>query len=127
MNKTRLTMAAVCATALLVGGPALADTESIRTMANIAMNLNHFPSDDDKSVLKGIIDSDTSSEAEASIAMALSNLQHKVGDADAERLQEILDDESEDDAARQLAGIVMGINHSASEADKATLAALAAM
>ena len=81
------------------GSLALADSDAIRSMARITMNLNHFPSDADKEALKSIVDSDDSSEEEASIAMALMNLQHKVGEADAERLADIVDDDSVVDVA----------------------------
>jgi len=127
MNRTRLVFGAISILALLTGGLAFADSEGVRTMAKIAMSLNHFPSEEDKAALKSIVESDESSEEEASIAMALSNLQHKVTEADAERLQDIVDDESSDEAARELAGIVLSINHSARDEDKAALATLASM
>jgi hypothetical protein len=127
MRKTAMVLAGIGITALLAGGVALADSEAIRAMAKITMGLNHFPSDDDKAALKTIIDSDESSEEEASIAMAISNMQHKITEADAERLQDILDDDMSDEAARKLAAVLLGINHSASDEDKATLATLAAM
>jgi len=127
MRKIITVIAGATLVALSLGGIALAESEAISTMAKITMNLNHFPSDEDKKVLEGIVNSDDSSEAEASIAMALSNLQHKVSEADARRLQDIVDDESSDAAARQLARIVLGINHSASDENKAALATLASM
>jgi len=102
-----------------------ADGGAIPTMAKIAMNLQHFPSDQDKATLEGIIDSDDSTESEAAIAMALENLQHKVAKDDAERLADIVDDNTASAQARQLAGIVLRINHTASNEDKAALAALA--
>lgn len=113
--------------ALMFGGTALAGSEAISAMANITMNLNHFPSDDDKATLEAIVDSEDSSEEEASIAMALINMQHKVTEKDAERLKDIVDDDASDESARKLAGIVLGINHAASEQDKAALATLASM
>lgn len=127
MNGMRPVLAAISILALLAGGLAVADSETIRTMAKITMSLNHFPSDEDKAALKGILDSDDSSEEEASIAMALLNLQHTVTGADAERLQDIVDDQTFDAAVRQLAEIVLSINHSASDENKAALATLASM
>ncbi|MDH4073653.1 MAG: hypothetical protein OEV41_11180 [Gammaproteobacteria bacterium] len=110
---------------VVTGSLALAESDAIRSMAKITMNLNHFPSDADKVSLKSILDSDDSSEEEASIAMALMNMQHKVGEKDAERLADIVSDDTVDADARALAGIVLGVNHAPSAEDKATLAALA--
>ena len=110
---------------IATGSPVLAESDAIRAMASITLNLNHFPSDADKAALSAIIESDDSSEEEASIAMALMNMQHKVTERDAERLADIVDDDEADANARELAGIVLGINHSASDDDKETLAALA--
>jgi hypothetical protein len=109
----------------LAAGAAQAESAAIRTMAGITMKLEHFPSDADKEKLTAIIDSDDSTEEEASIAMALVNLQHKVGEKDAERLADIVDDDMADPDARALAGILLGINHMASDADKQKLATIA--
>lgn len=127
MNKIRIALAGIVVALLLVAGFAVADSVAIRTMAGITMNLNHFPSDDDKAALKAIIDSDETSEDEAVIAMALSNMQHKVTAADAERLTDIVDDPESNGSARELAGILLGVNHAPSDEDKAALAALAGM
>lgn len=125
MNKIRFTLAGVIALTMLTVGLAHAESDAIETMAKITMNLNHFPSDDDKAALEAIVDSDESSEEEAAIAMALTNLQHKVTEADAERLTAIVEDPESDASARELAGIVLKINHAASADDKAVLATLA--
>jgi len=127
MNRIRTGLVAFSVVSMLVGGLSFASTEAIRKMAEITMSFNHFPSDEDKAALKGIVDSDDSSDDEASIAMALANMQHKVADSDVERLQDIVDDESSDEAARKLAGILLSINHAASDGDKAALATLASM
>lgn len=121
-----ISLVTVTGIALLLGSlPAAADTAAIQTLARITINLNHFPSDEEKVTLKGIIDSDTSSEDEASIAMALVDFQHKVTEDDAKRLEEVVGDGEADASARTLAGILLGINHRPSDDDKATLAALA--
>ena len=118
-------LAAVAATLLVASGLTSADSAAIQTMARITMNLNHFPTDEDKAALGAIVESDESSEEEASIAMALSNMQHQVTEVDAERLTDIVDDDLSDAAARELARILLGINHSPTDADKAALASLA--
>jgi hypothetical protein len=125
MKKFALVLAGIGITLLYSTGIVLADDGAIKTMARITMNLNHFPSDDDKATLKGIVDSDDSSEEAANIAMALANFQHEVLGKDTERLSDIVDDESSDADARKLAGILLRTNHSPSEEDKTVLAALA--
>jgi len=109
---------------LTVAGAAFANSDAIRTMASITMTLNHFPSDADKEQLKAIVDSDDSTEEEASIAMALMNMQHQVTAGDAQRLHAIVEDDAADADAKTLAEILLGINHMPSDADKAKLAAL---
>ena len=125
MNINRMFLAGVVIASLAVAGPASADTEALKTLATIAKNLDHHPSEEDQVVLKAIVDSDESSEEEAAIAMALSNMQHTVTAADAERLRDLVDDDLSDPAARKLAGILLRINHNPADDDKVALAALA--
>jgi len=110
---------------LAVAGVAFASSDAIRSMAAITMGLQHFPSDAEKEQLKAIVDSDDSTEEEASIAMALMNMKHQVAAGDAQRLHAIVEDDSADADAKTLAEILLGINHMPSDADKAKLAALA--
>lgn len=126
MKTMKILSAGLLIAALFAAGMAQADSAAIRTMANIAMNMNHFPSDEDKAALKAIIDSDDASEDEADIALAMSNIEHKLTSEDAERLTDIANDSSSDDAARKLAGVLLKFNHAAGDAEKATLTALAA-
>lgn len=125
MKKITLFLAVLGITLLCSTGVVQAEDGAIQTMARITMSLNHFPSDDDKAVLNGIIDSDDSSEEEADIAMSLANFEHEVLEKDTERLSDIIDDDSSAADARKLASIVLRINHSASVEDKTALAALA--
>ena len=125
MNTIRFALAGIGIALLFTAGPVVADTETIRALARIAMSLDHYPSGDDKVILKAIIDSDDSSEEEAAIAMALSNIDNKVRPADAERLADIVDDDLSDASARRLAEILLRINHSPGDDDKVELAALA--
>lgn len=125
MNKFAFVLTSMAITSLLSSGIVLADEPAIKTMARITMNLNHFPSDDDKATLKGIIDSDDSSEEAADIAMAISNMQHKVLEEDVDRLEDIISDDRTGADARKLASILLRVNHTPSDEDKKTLAALA--
>lgn len=124
--KTFLTVLTGLALSLcLASGTAIAGSEAIQTMARITMNMNHFPSDADKAVLKQIIDSDDASEDEADIAMVISNIEHTIREKDIERLEDIIADDSAEDDVRELARILLRVNHKANDGDKATLAALA--
>jgi len=125
MKKFTLVLTALGVSLLCSSGVVLAADAAIQTMARITMNLNHFPSDDDKAALKGIIDSDDATDEEAELAMAITNIEHKVAEKDTERLMDIVNDDEAGPDAQQLAGILLRINHSPSDADKAALAALA--
>lgn len=125
MKKFALGLAGIGITFLFSTGAVLAEDGAIQTMARIVMSLNHFPSDEDKAVMKGIIDSDDGTDEEADIAMVIAAFEHKVPDKDTERLTDIIDDDSADADARNLASILLRINHAPSNDDKAALAALA--
>lgn len=125
MNKFALILTSISISLLLSAGVVLADDSAIQTMARITMNLNHFPSDEDKATLQTIIDSDDSTDDEADIAMAIVNIQHKVLEKDTQRLQEIIDDDGAENGSRKLASILLRINHAPSDTDKIALAALA--
>ena len=124
MKKSALVLTGIGIALLLSTGFVLADNGAIQAMARITMNLQHFPSEEDKATLKGIIDSDDSTDEEADIAMAITDIKHKVLEKDTERLKDIINDESVDADARKLASILLHINHSPSDEDKAALAAL---
>lgn len=125
MHTSKIVLAGITFALLLAAGVVAAESAAIKTMATITMNLNHYPSGDEKAVLKGIIDSDESTKEEAAIAMALSNMQHKVSDADAERLENIVNDDKAGASSRKLAGILLNINHKPGDDAKKVLAALA--
>jgi len=124
LKRTLLPLAGISLALCLAAGLVVADTNTIRTLTQITMNLDHYPSDADMAVLGAIIESDDSSEEEAALAMALANIEHKVKAADAERLLDIGDDDLSDESARKLAAVLLRINQSPSDEDKLTLTAL---
>ena len=124
LNRTLFPLAGISQTLCLAAGLVVADTNTIRTLTQITMNLDHRPSDADKAVLGAIIESDDSSEEEAALAMALANMERTVTAADAERLLDIVDDDLSDESARKLAAVLLRINQSPSDEDKLTLTAL---
>jgi hypothetical protein len=115
-----LISAAACAVMLVAAGPSFADAASVRSMAEIIMNLNHMPSDADKMRLTAIAES-TDSEAEAAIATAISNMKHKVADADKDGLNAIVADGSASYEVQELARILLTLNHHPSDEDKESL------
>lgn len=125
MENIRFVLTGIGMVLLLVAGAAIADTDTIRSLVRITMDLDHHPNEEEKAVLKAIIDSDDSSEEEAAIAMALSNMQGKVTGGDVQRLQDIVVDDFSDDIARSLAEILLRIEHKPGDKDKAALAGLA--
>lgn len=102
----------------------VAGGHGVPAMASVVMELQHFPSDDQKAALAKIADDSSYSEAERQIATAIANIQHKVSAEDSERLAAIAADESLPESLRTLAKVVMGINHMPSAEDKETLAEL---
>jgi len=125
MENIRFVLAGIGIALLLVAGSANADIATIQALVRITMDLDQHPTEEEKGILKAIIDSDDSSEEEAAIAMALSNMQGKVTGGDAERLQDIVDDDFSDDVARRLAGILLRIEHEPGDKDRVALATLA--
>ena len=125
--KTMTTVSSIVCSALLIfTGLAFADSVAIGTMADVTMNLNHFPSDSDKQKLAAIASNDESSKAELAVATAIMNIEHHVTDGDKEMLNSIIGDESAPAGLRELAGILVNLNHRASESDVAKLATIVA-
>ena len=125
MRKSGFIAAATGVAMFVATGLVAAETATIRALAQITINLNHYPSEEDKAILNAIIESDDTLEEEVAIAMALANMEHRVTPADAKRLADIVDDDFSDDSARKLAGILLNINHTPSDDDKVVLASLA--
>ena len=127
MNFKQFILAGTLVALLTAACPASADPEALRTLARITENLEHYPTEEQKTVLKAILDSYESSEEEAAIAMALANMRNTVTAGDAERLHDIVDDDLADATARKLAEILLKIDSSPGDDDKLTLAALATL
>lgn len=125
--KTKISvLSIVCSALLIFTSSAFADSAAVRTMADVTMNLNHFPSDSDKQKLSAITDSDDSSKSELAVATAIMNIKHHVTEADKQMLNSIIGDESAPAELRELAGILVNINHRPTESDVEKLAAIVA-
>ena len=92
-----------------------ADDTAVGTMANIVINLKHFPSDADKAKLSAIAEGSDSSEA--AVATAIANIEHQANAADKEKLSAIVADESAPAGLRDVASVVLALNHTPSDAD----------
>lgn len=126
MKTRKITFAALAASILFVTtSPSLvsaAATDAVKTMAKIILNLNHYPSDSEKTQLKTIATS--GSEQEKVLAGAMINLQHKVADGDKKALEQLKSDEYSSPEVKDLAGILLSLNHQPSDADKKKLSAI---
>ena len=107
----------VLSTLLIDIMPGYAGESAVSTMAGIMIGLKHYPGDADQQALTAILESGDSSDAEKSIATAISNIKHKVTAADKKTLSVIAVDEQTAVKLRELAAIVAATNHMPSAAD----------
>jgi hypothetical protein len=83
MNKTLFAVRPIGVALLFISGLVVADNAATQTLARVTMNLNHFPSDEDKVALKAIIDSDDESDATArKLAGIVLGINHAPSDDD---------------------------------------------
>lgn len=103
----------------------LADNESAaKSIASILVNLNHFPSADDKVTLKTISEDEGTAEALRAVAMAVHNIQHSATAEDKAALAEVIANDMATAEVKALAEIVVGINHVPSADAKTALQAM---
>jgi len=121
MNRLALFAAALL---LALAPPALATEQAAAVMADIVAGMNHFPNDEQKSMLEDISSDEEVDENLRTIAEAISNIEHQPADADKAKLQAIVEDEQADEAEKTLAGAVLRFNHQTAAEDKAALQAL---
>lgn len=108
---------------LLIPAANAGDNESVKTMANIMMHLNHYPSDNEKNQL-GNIAIESNSENIKIIATAMKNLEHSATSSDKQALQKVMNDKDAPENVKQLASIVYNLNHKPSSDDKAQLSTM---
>lgn len=125
MNSKFLFVLLSAAGLMLGAQSALAASAAVREMAGVVMNLNHYPSDAQKTELKAIVANKGSTEQERVIAAAISNLEHKVAAGDAEKLKQVMNDMSAPAEVRDLAGIILKISHKPGKEDKRKLEMMA--
>jgi hypothetical protein len=106
-----------CSVLLISTNLVFAESAAVLTMADITMNLNHFPSDSDKEKLAAIISSDDSSESEVAVAAAILNIEHQVAAADKEKLNAIIGDDSTSAELRAVASVLVTVMHTPTQSD----------
>lgn len=109
--------------ALIVSPVFAGNNESIKTMANIMMHLNHFPSDSEKRQLMNIRNS-ADSENVKIIANAMINLQHSAQSADKPLLKQVMNDDKASQNLKTLASIIYNLNHKPTSEDKQQLSTM---
>jgi hypothetical protein len=126
MRSTTIFSSIACSVLLTITSLVFAGTVATRTMADITMNLSHFPSDSDKQKLAAIINSDDSSESEKAVAAAISKIEHQVSDGDKEKLKSIVGDDATPAELRAVASVLINVMHTPTESDIEKLKEIAA-
>ena len=108
------------ASASFAAGDQKSGANPMSTMANIMLNLNHYPSDSEKQKLKNIVSSSESADIKA-IATAILNLEHEATSSDKSRMKVIMNNSGTDAKVRDMASIVYNLSHKPSSGDKSKL------
>ena len=90
-------------------------------MADIMINLEHFPTADEKKKLQSVLDSAASTDQEKIIANAIMHIQHSPTAEDKDKLQLIMDNTIATSTVNTLAKIVQSFSHGISKTDKRKL------
>jgi len=106
---------------MFVCSPAVMAGPATHEMAEIMMELHHYPSDSEKVTLQKIIDDSASSQDERTIATALMHMHHTVTADDKAKLMDIANNNMAPAADRTMAKILAHMEHKASADDKAEL------
>lgn len=93
----------------------------IKQMAEVMLNLKHYPSESDKKMLQDISLNTENADDERILATAMMNLHHQVHSADKPRLKAIINDETTSAPIKTLATIMLNLDHTLSEGDRKTL------
>ena len=123
MKKLTIVLSA-CLLLALMALPVVAGDAHLHTMAGILIDLNHFPSDDEKATLADIVGDSDASASDQVLANAISNLKHKVGNSDRAALTELSANADALAGARTMADILLNFAHHPSAGDKAKLKAI---
>jgi len=113
---------------LLVAGLLLANvcfaSDASIIMAEIVIDLNHFPTDDDKSYLTEIAQDSESSADEKVLAGIISRIMHKPADGDVATLKSMASSGDSSEYVKTLAKAILSIEHKPSAESAAELVVL---
>ncbi len=98
--------------------------QATEVIVGVLANLNHFPSDDDKAALQGLIDDDGVGPAFKAIAGAVMGIEHSASEEGKAAMAQVIASENADPRAKAIAGVVADLNHGASDEAKAALQGL---
>jgi len=93
----------------------------LKRIAEISLNLSHYPSASEKKELVKMMKNEDLSESIRVLAHALYNLEHSVAEVDKKGLNTIINNASESNKIRTLANVLLNINHQPSSTDKVKL------
>lgn len=125
-NPTCFKMAGRMALAMLLLplAPVYADEAAQQQMAGILVELNHFPTEEDKASLQALTADSSLSEAERTLASVLMTLRHMPTAAEKAQLQAIADNDNSPQAVRDLAAVLHGLQHRVDAEGREMLAAI---
>ncbi|HAG73515.1 MAG TPA: hypothetical protein DCL66_15060 [Gammaproteobacteria bacterium] len=104
---------------------AMADNESAaKSIAGVLVNLNHFPSAEEKVTLKAISEDEATGRAFRAVALAVHNIQHAATAEDKANMAQVIENDMAASEAKELAVIVVSFNHMPSADAKAALQAM---
>ena len=99
-------------------------TEALQEIASIVISINHFPSDENKTVLERISGNNNLPQGIRLIASSVSDIQHSPNEQGKHVMSQIQAASRAPDAIKSLAAIIANFNHTASDEEKASLALL---
>ena len=94
---------------------------NVRAMASMLANMQHFPSEADKSKLQEILDLESSTDNEKTLASAIMRIEHQSNPEDILSLDSIIESETASGSVINIAIVIKNFSHGVSEADKRKL------
>ena len=100
MNRKTLTKSLILGLLIIIMSPlAISHSDhgsdaNVRDMASILANMQHFPSEADKSKLQAILDQESSTDNEKTLASAIMRIEHQSNPEDALLLESIIESET---------------------------------
>lgn len=101
-----------------------APMNALKQIADIVSSMNHFPSDDDKTTLAGIVANEELPQGLRDMAATITNIEHQPDDDGKAAMARIQASEEATDRTKTLAGMIASFNHMLNDEQKATLAGL---